>query len=205
MTGGPAAGGIVVIGVGNEFRRDDGLGPEVLSRLRDQVTADTGGGPGGGPGGGTGGVRLLACDGEPTRMIEAWAGASLALVVDAVVAGPPAPGRRHRITLEEADLAAARPVSSHGFGLGESVRLGRALDRMPARLIIHAVEVADTGFGVGLTPAVAAAAAEVTAAVLRDLAAVRPSAVRPSALRPAGARASGAPDATPPRTPGPRR
>ncbi len=92
MTGGPAAGGIVVIGVGNEFRRDDGLGPEVLSRLRDQVTADTGGGPGGGPGGGTGGVRLLACDGEPTRMIEAWAGASLALVVDAVVAGPPRAG-----------------------------------------------------------------------------------------------------------------
>ena len=32
-----------MIGVGNEFRRDDGLGPEVLSRLRDQVTADTGG------------------------------------------------------------------------------------------------------------------------------------------------------------------
>jgi len=180
MTGGE----IVVIGVGNEFRRDDGLGPEVLARLRDQI-----------PGGDGGGVRLLTCDGEPTRMIEAWAGAALALVVDAVVADPPVPGRRHRITLEEADLAAARPVSSHGFGLGESVRLGRALDRMPARLIIHAVEVADTAFGVGLTPAVAAAADEVTAAVLGDL----------SALRPAGAPASGAPGATPPRTPGPRR
>ena len=33
----PADGGapVVVIGVGNEFRRDDGAGPAVLARLRD--------------------------------------------------------------------------------------------------------------------------------------------------------------------------
>src|ERR1035441_9633153 len=40
------------------------------------------------------------------------------------------------------------------------------------RLIVHAVEAADIGQGVGLTPAVAAAAGDLTAAVLRDLAAV---------------------------------
>ena len=41
---------------------------------------------------------------------------------------------------------------------------------MPERLIIHAVEAADLRLGVGLTPAVAAAAAPLAAAVLRDLA-----------------------------------
>jgi hypothetical protein len=40
---------------------------------------------------------------------------------------------------------------------------------MPDRLIIHAVEAADVGHGVGFTPVVAAAVALLTAAVLRDL------------------------------------
>jgi hypothetical protein len=40
---------------------------------------------------------------------------------------------------------------------------------MPDRLIVHAVEADDVGRGVDLTPAVAAAAGPLTAAVLRDL------------------------------------
>jgi hydrogenase maturation protease len=163
----------VVIGVGNEFRRDDGIGPEVVTRLRAQAA---------GP------VQLLVCDGEPARMIEAWAGASLAVVVDAVLASPPPPaphppprpspfppslppfpGRLHRIELDRADGWDISPVSSHGLSLGDAIGLARALDRMPERLILHAVEAADFRLGLGLTPAVAAAVAPLVAAVLRDL------------------------------------
>jgi hydrogenase maturation protease len=145
---------IVVIGVGNEFRRDDGIGPEVLSRLRGR-TPD--------------GVRLVTSDGEPARMIEAWTGASLAVVIDAVLTEHASPGRLHRIVVDQASGAAARPISSHGLGLGESIALARAVDRMPERLVVHAVEAAEVGYGVGLTPAVAAAADALTDAVLRDL------------------------------------
>jgi hydrogenase maturation protease len=155
VTAGPrGARDVVVIGVGNEFRHDDGIGPEVVARLRGRA-AD--------------GVRLEISDGEPARMIEAWTGASLAVVVDAVLADPPSPGRLHRLVVEGADLADTRPVSSHGLGLGASIALARALGRMPDRLIVHAVEAADVGHGVGLTPAVAAAADALTAAVLGDL------------------------------------
>jgi hydrogenase maturation protease len=145
---------VVVIGVGNTYRRDDGIGPEILARLAG-LAADS--------------VRLVLSDGEPARMIEAWTGASLAVVVDAVQADPPVPGRLHRIVLDRADAPPARPVSSHGLGLGEAIGLARALDRMPDRLVIHAVEAADCGHGIGLTPAVAAAADALTSAVLRDL------------------------------------
>jgi hypothetical protein len=34
-----APGRVVVIGVGNEFRRDDGIGPAVVARLRDRAPA----------------------------------------------------------------------------------------------------------------------------------------------------------------------
>jgi hydrogenase maturation protease len=145
----------VVIGVGNEFRRDDGIGPEVVSRLRGQAA---------------GTVQLLVCDGEPARMIEAWAGASLAVVVDAILASPPVPGRLHRIELGRADGWDISPVSSHGLSLGDAIGLAGALGRMPERLILHVVEAADFRLGVGLTPPVAAAVAPLVAAVLRDLA-----------------------------------
>jgi hydrogenase maturation protease len=158
MTTGPGVEhrGVVVIGVGNEFRRDDGIGPEVLSRLHGQA-AD--------------GVRLVASDGEPARMIEAWTGARLAVVIDAVLVHlhSPCPGRLHLVVVDRAPGGDVHTVSTHGLGLGESVALACALGRMPARLIVHAVEVTDVGRGVGLTPAVAAAADALTAAVLRDL------------------------------------
>lgn len=102
-------------------------------------------------------------------MIEAWTGAILAVVVDAVVADPPAPGRMHRFVIGRDEAAGGNAVSSHGLGVAEAVGLAAALGRMPDRLIIHAVEAADVGHGVGLSPAVAAAAAALTAAVLRDV------------------------------------
>jgi hydrogenase maturation protease len=153
---GPEAGRgrVVVIGVGNEFHRDDGIGPEVVCRLRGRTAP---------------GVELLVSDGDPTRMIEAWTGAAQAVVVDAVLTDRPRPGRLHRLVIGREDLPRDRPVSSHGLGPGDAIALARALGRMPGLLIVHAVEAADVGPGAGLTPAVAAAVQVLTDAVLRDL------------------------------------
>jgi hydrogenase maturation protease len=146
--------GAVVIGVGNEFRRDDAAGPAVVAALAGQVPA---------------GVTLAVNDGEPTRMIEVWAGAPLAIVVDAVRAEPAAPGRLHRLVLDHPAVSPGGPVSSHGLGLDDAIGLGRALDRMPGRLIVHAVEAGDLSQGTGLTPAVAAVIDTLAAAILADL------------------------------------
>ena len=145
---------MVVIGVGNEYRRDDGAGLAVVARLRDRVPP---------------GVDLLLTDGEPARLIEAWTGAALAVVVDAVRADPPRPGRVHRFVLDRPLAGASRTASSHGFGLDDAIQLALALDRMPGRLIVHAIEAADLTQGTGLTPAVATAVDEVASAVLSDL------------------------------------
>jgi hydrogenase maturation protease len=155
VTGSAAPGGsAVVIGIGNEFRRDDGAGPAVLARLDGQVPA---------------GVTLLVSDGEPAGLIEAWTGAPLAVIVDAVRAEPGVPGRLHRLVLHQAGAAEVRPVSSHGLGLDTAIGISRALDRMPGALIVHAVEAADLGQGPGLTPAVAAVIDTLAGAVMREL------------------------------------
>ncbi len=153
---GPGRAPTVVIGVGNEFRRDDGAGPAVIAQLRDRVPA---------------GVQLLTTDGEPARLIEAWTGAALAVVVDAVRARPAHPGRVHRFVLDRPGPGRARHASSHGFGLDDAIALATALDRMPGRLIVHAIEADDLAQGTGLTPPVAAAVDLVASAILDDVAA----------------------------------
>jgi Ni,Fe-hydrogenase maturation factor len=64
----------VVVGVGDEFRRDDGAGPEVIARLRALQPGDAS----------LSGVTLALSDGEPSRMIDLPEDARLAVVVDAV-------------------------------------------------------------------------------------------------------------------------
>lgn len=160
MAGVSGTGPVVIIGVGNEFRRDDGAGPAVVGQLRGLVPP---------------GVKLVIIDGEPTRLIEAWTGAALAVVVDAVrVFGPepPQPGRIHRFVVGRPGRrtpGTGRAPSSHGIGLDDAIGLALALERMPGRLIVHAIEAADLTQGAGLTPAVAAAVPAAAQAVLADI------------------------------------
>jgi hypothetical protein len=65
--------------------------------------------------------------------------------------------------------AVGRTASSHGFGLDDAVSLAAALDRMPGRLIVHAIEAADLTPGLGLTPLVAGAVGTVARAILDDI------------------------------------
>ncbi len=142
----------VVIGVGNEFRRDDGVGPAVLAELERR---------------GVPGVTLALSDGEPTQLFDAWAGMPLAVVVDAVLCEPSRPGLVHRTTL--AAPLQASTSSTHGLGIPEAVRLAEALDRAPLRLVVYAVEAGDLGFGLGLSDEVGRAVPEVVQAVLAEV------------------------------------
>lgn len=137
----------VVIGVGNEFRRDDGVGPAVAREVARH------------------GIQAEISDGDTVRLMESWEGAGLVVIVDAVRCSPGVDGRWHRTTLPEHGPVA----SSHGFGIPEAVELAEALGRLPGRLVIFAVEVTDVGFGPGLSPAVAAAVPAVVEAVLTEV------------------------------------
>ena len=145
----------VVVAIGNPYRRDDGAGLAVAERLRGRVPET---------------VDIVECEQEPSRLIDAWAGAGTALVVDAVDSGS-APGSVHRFD------AGARPIperlfrsSTHSFGLGETVELARALGRLPERVIVYGIEGAVFEAGEGLSAEVAAAVEETAAALLADIA-----------------------------------
>jgi hydrogenase maturation protease len=168
--------GPIVIGVGNDFRRDDGAGPAVVELLRglDGLPED---------------VRLACCDGEPARMIELWNGARLAIVVDAAAADPglgAAPGSvlRWDPSTGAADLdLRSEAGGTHALGPGTALRLAQVLGRVPGALVVFAVVGSDFDAGPGLSEPVAVAVKQVAADILVEL---RPDSVpgRAEGLRP---------------------
>ena len=146
---------IRVIGVGNPYRRDDGAGPAVIEALRRRSLPN---------------VELSECDGEPTRLLDLWTGAELAIVVDAVRLEPSRPGNIHRRSLRHPSFGRAGSTASHAVDLGDAVALAAALDLLPTRMSLYLVEAGDTSAGVGLTPPVDAAVAELVSEIAGEVA-----------------------------------
>jgi hydrogenase maturation protease len=137
---------VAVIGIGNPYRSDDGVGPYVVDLLRDKGLA---------------GVALEYSLGETAGLIDAWAGVPLAILVDAVRARPAHPGRVHHLVVPDVHAERIRAASSHGLDLGEAVELARVLGRLPDRLELFAIEVVNVSLGTGLSVPVIAAAERV--------------------------------------------
>ena len=133
---------VTVIGIGNPYRRDDGVAAAVLEGLRVQWGDDPR-------------VRLVELDGESARVMQAWEGSRTVWIVDAVRSGRPA-GSVHEVDaarLADLDDTGRRLGGGHLMGLSEAVELARALDRLPAELRVLGVEGEDFGDGEGLSAA----------------------------------------------------
>jgi len=130
---------VVVAGVGNEHRRDDGVGPVVAARVVPLVP----------------GVRDVGPVADPLDLLGLWDGADLAVVIDASRSGAE-PG-----TVGVVDIVAGPPrlgvTSTHGLGVDAALRLAGALGRGPRRVVVVGVEGDSFGTGVGLSAPVAAA------------------------------------------------
>ena len=130
---------IVVIGVGNEYRGDDGAGVAVARRLRAQFPS---------------GVTILEESGEGASLIQAWQGATWVILVDAVCSGAP-PGTIHRLDARGAPVPTGFfHYSTHSFSVAEAVELARSLGQLPPHLIVYGIEGENFGAGVGLSIAV---------------------------------------------------
>lgn len=144
----------VVIGIGNRLRGDDAAGVVVAERLRPRVPD---------------GVEVVSCDEEPSRLMEAWAGAESVLLVDTVSSGA-SPGTLHRFDAGE-DAVPARTFrsSTHAIGIADTIELARALGRLPHRVRVYGIEAGSFETGSSLTPAVESAIAFLVKDVLAEL------------------------------------
>jgi hydrogenase maturation protease len=150
----------LVVGVGNDDRGDDGLGPLAARLLADTLAGarpgvarpgDAGGGPEGPPPN----VEVVPWTGDPLGLLDRWAGVDRLVLIDAVVSGA-APGTTRRFG-PDAPFARAAEASTHGLGLAEALALGRALGRLPEHIEVWGIEAVEFAAGAPLTPAVAEA------------------------------------------------
>ena len=144
----------MVIGVGNEWRRDDAAGLLVARLLRDVPLSR---------------VRVVEHEGEPVDLIEEWSGADEAIVVDAVSSGAK-PGAIHRLDAVSTRLPAELfRASTHAFGLADAIELARVLERLPRSLLVYGIEGREFSAGSGLTAEVEPAVGIVVSELCRRL------------------------------------
>lgn len=104
-----------IIGIGSPFG-DDRLGLEAAARLASAPPP---------------GCEVVAADRPGVALLELFTDAGAIVLIDAVRSGA-APGTVHDLTLEAVPAAGLDLVSSHGLGVGETLALARALDRLPS-------------------------------------------------------------------------
>jgi hydrogenase maturation protease len=150
----PSKSGTLVIGLGNQYRRDDAVGLVVARRLKEAAPEHVG---------------VLEESGEATALMESWKDADAVILIDALDSGA-RPGTLHRLDAHTQPIPTSFfHYSTHALGVAEAIELARALGGLPPRLIAYGVEGKTFEAGSGLSPEVEKAAQEVVERVLGDL------------------------------------
>jgi hydrogenase maturation protease len=145
----------IVLGIGNAERSDDAAGRAVARLLQGRLPDD---------------VEIAELEGEAMELLARFEGADAAFLVDACWSGAPA-GSVRRLDVNVTPLQQGlSSLSTHGFGLAEAVELARALAQLPPYCVVYAIEGATFETGAPLSPAVAAAVADVAGRVQTEIA-----------------------------------
>ncbi|MEV0267881.1 hydrogenase maturation protease [Hamadaea sp. NPDC050747] len=129
----------LVIGIGDEHRRDYAVGLTAVRELRTLHTQ---------------GIDFAESHGEATALVDLWADIPLAIIVTAGDTGE-TPGHIERIGPHDSAL------TGRGSPIGDAMALARSLDRMPQRLLVFRIQIRDGSPGEGLSAQVRLAAGEV--------------------------------------------
>ena len=136
---------ILVIGIGRMERGDDAAGRLVVRALAGRLPPV---------------IELREETGEAAHLLECMAGRTVAHLVDACRSGAE-PGTIRRFDVSAAPLPRRDfELSTHGLGLVEAIGLARALDQLPRRCLVHAIEGECFDLGAPPSPRVAAAIEE---------------------------------------------
>ena len=146
---------LLMIGVGNLYRGDDAAGVLATRRLKAA---------------GSESFTVLEHSGEGASLMEMWKGADAVILIDAVSSGSP-PGTIHRLEPALQPLPARMfQNSTHAFSLPQAIEMARALDEIPATMIVFGIEGRNFQAGTELSPEVSKALPELVRRVLEEAA-----------------------------------
>jgi hydrogenase maturation protease len=150
----PGKDRILVVGIGNEFRGDDGAGIAVLRKIKNFFPER---------------IIYRESDGEALHLVSLWEDFSVVILIDAVTSGRP-PGTIHKYDLLHERLPEElRPLSGHTIGLAEAVAIARHLGLLPDCLLFYGIEGGRYDSGVYLTSRIRSSVEDLTSVIRSDL------------------------------------
>ncbi len=151
---------VLVLGIGQSLRGDDAAGLEAVQRWRKKYPETAS----------ASGVQVETNELPGLDLLDLLSRVKTAILVDAIHSSGN-PGNLFRLDPE--DLADFSPgsASAHGWGVAETLSLGRALspDLAECRIILLGIEVEHMELGQGLSPAVEAKMGELVEAIEREV------------------------------------
>lgn len=151
----PVVHDTLIIGVGNPFRGDDGIGPRVVQNLVMRELPD--------------GVEVMDGGIRGLDLVTLFEGRQRVIIVDAADLGRP-PGEFERFTMDHAQVqSAGRQLSIHTAGLGDALLLAEALGMLPQQLVIFGVQPARLDWNEGFSLEVEQAIPKVVSGILAEL------------------------------------
>jgi hydrogenase maturation protease len=145
---------LLVMGVGNILRGDDGFGVAVLNEVGTRAVPAN--------------VDLLDAGTSIIDLMEELNGRRKVVVIDAVRGGQ-SPGTLYRFSPEDVAAEAVPADSLHQVGLLETLRLAELVDCRPEQVVIIGAQPEDTSLKIGLTEAVAAAVPRAVEMVMAEI------------------------------------
>ncbi len=146
-----------IIGLGNPYLGDDGIGPKAASELAEKLAHRRD-------------IEVVELGLGGLRLMETLEGADRAFILDAMVTGEHPPGTISVWPIEKLPVT-KNLACLHDAHLGTALDFGRTLGmHLPREIIVYGVEATSTDiFTETLTPAVAAALPQLLQRVLNDL------------------------------------
>lgn len=145
---------VVVLGLGNLVRSDDGVGVHAALRLAKDPRLPSG-------------VEVIDGGTQGLNLLPAIADASHIVVIDAVNTGA-APGAIIRYDVAQLDALPGSP-SVHQIGFADLLEGLRWLGKSPQNMVLIGVQPDQTGWGADLSPAVQAALPALAEMVIKQL------------------------------------
>lgn len=146
--------GVLVLGLGNLCRADDGLGVRVARELKREKWPPE--------------VLVLEAGTSVLDYLEEISRSRSVVAVDAVRAEGK-PGAVYRFTVEELIFPEQSWCDAHSFFLPGVVALARRMTGLPQRVVIYGVEPADLGYGNRLTAEVGKVFGRLVRAVAEEI------------------------------------
>ena len=145
---------VLVIGIGNEYRGDDGIGLQIARQIRAKHLHH---------------LTVLESTGDGAALMEAWQGYGRVILVDAISSGAAA-GTIVKIDVQEKNIPAKYVQSStHAFGVAEAIALARAIQRLPPKLFLYGIVGASFHSGKTLSRVVQEAARSIVENIITEL------------------------------------